>query len=57
MELTRAQFMDLMGFVEGDEGMMIADEEHETNEIPWFEIAKDTIVQLNFLLQEAYNRR
>ena len=57
MELTRAQFMDLMGFVEGDEGMMIADEEHETNEIPWFEIAKDTIAQLDFLLQEAYNRR
>ena len=52
MELTRAQFMDLMGFVEGDEGMMIADEEHETNETPWFEIAKDTIAQLNFLLQE-----
>lgn len=57
MELTRAQFMDLMGFVEGDEGMMIADEEHETNGIPWFEIAKNTIDQLNFLLQESYNRR
>lgn len=49
MEITREQFMDLMGFNEGDDGMDYAEELHEAGE-SWWEIAKGIIASMNLLL-------
>lgn len=49
--MTREDFMELMGLNEGDEGMEYADEQHENGET-WFEIAKSTIATMNMLLAE-----
>ena len=54
MEMTREQFMDLMGLEEGSDGMDYADECYNTNGIrSWWEIAKGMIGSLNTLLLEG----
>lgn len=49
MEMTRKQFMMLFKLEEDEEGMLIADEEFENGK-SWFEIAQDTIAQMNSML-------
>lgn len=51
--LTREMFMELMSFEEGDEGMLIAEDEHNAG-ATWFEIAKQTIIQLNYMLSDSF---
>lgn len=51
--LTKEQFMELMGFEEGDEGLEIAEIEHEAGST-WFDIAKATILQLNYMLSDLF---
>ena len=51
MEMTREQFMELMGLSDGDDGMDYADERFECGE-SWWEIAKSTIAAMNMLLSE-----
>lgn len=51
MELTRNQFMELMGLRENDEGMEYADELHANGET-WWDIAKRSIATMNMLLEE-----
>ena len=51
--LTREQFMNLMGLEERDEGMLIAEDEHEAG-ATWFEIARSTIAQLNIMLSDLF---
>lgn len=49
MEMTREQFKLLFGLNDYDEGMMIADEEHEQGK-DWFQIAQESIAQMNSML-------
>ena len=51
MEMTREQFMELMGLRDGDDGMDYADEQFECGE-SWWEIAKSTIATMNVLMEE-----
>ena len=51
MEMNRKQFMELMGFKEGDDGLDYADEMHEEGMSLW-EIAKETITTMNMLIQK-----
>ena len=51
--LTREQFMELMGFEEGDEGLQIADDEHKDG-TDYFIIARETIKQLNYMLSDKF---
>ena len=54
--LTREQFIELMGFEEGDEGLAISDEEHKDG-TDYFIIARETIKQLNYMLSDAFSSR
>ena len=49
MELTREQFKMLFSLEEGDDGLEYADELHEEGK-SWFEIARDSISTMNFLI-------
>lgn len=51
MEMTRTQFMELMGLEEGMDGMEYADEEHAEGKT-WWEIAKSSIATMNMLLND-----
>ena len=49
MELTREQFMELMGLNEGDVGMDHAEEWHDAGE-SWWDIAKASIFNMNQII-------
>lgn len=49
MEMTREQFMELMGLKEFDDGMDTADEMHAEGK-SWWNIAKASISTMNFML-------
>ena len=49
MEMTREQFMELMGMEEGSDGLDYADELHEDGK-DWFQIAKELIATMNAIL-------
>ena len=53
MEITREQFMELMGLEEGSDGMDYADECYDMGDAKsWWKIAQGMVASLNILLME-----